>query len=42
MKASRLSFLLSVLCTAALTIGLCFCIITSFIVPADTLRLALA
>ena len=42
MKASRLSFLLSVLCAAALTIGLCFCIITSFIVPADTLRLALA
>ena len=38
MKASRLSFLLSVLCTAALTIGLCFYIITSFIVPADTLR----
>ena len=42
MRASRLSFLLSVLCAAALTIGLCFCIITSFFVPADTLRLALA
>ena len=42
MKASKLSFLLSVLCAAALTIGLCFCVITSFSVPADTLRLALA
>ena len=42
MRASKLSFLLSVLCAAALTIGLCFCIITSFFVPADTLRLALA
>ena len=42
MKASKLSFLLSVLCAAALTVGLCFCVITSFSVPADTLRLALA
>ena len=42
MKASKLSFLLSVLCAAALTVGLCFCVITSFSVPADTFRLALA
>lgn len=42
MRASKLSFLLSVLCAAALTVGLCFCVITSFSVPADALRLALA
>ena len=42
MKASRSTFLTSVLCAAGLSIGLCFCLITSFSIPANSLFLICA
>lgn len=42
MKSSRYTFFTSLLCASGLSGGLCFCIITSFSVPADRLLLACA
>ena len=42
MKPSRYTFFTSLLCASGLSGGLCFCIITSFSVPADRLLLACA
>lgn len=42
MRPSRYAFPAALLCAAGLSIGLCFCVITSFAVPADPVRLLLA
>ena len=42
MRPSRYAFPAALLCAAGLSIGLCFCVITSFAVPVDTVRLLLA
>ena len=42
MRSSRYTFFTSLLCASGLSGGLCFCIITSFSVPADRLLLACA
>lgn len=39
MKPSRCSFVAAILCAAGLSAGLCFCVVTSFSVPTDALRL---
>ena len=42
MRPSRYAFPAALLCAAGLSIGLCFCVITSFAVPVDPVRLLLA
>ena len=42
MKPSRYTFFTSLLCASGLSAGLCFCVITSFSVPADSLLLVCA
>ena len=42
MKPSKYTFFTSLLCASGLTAGLCFCVITSFSVPADSLSLVCA
>ena len=42
MKSSKYMFFTSLLCAAGLSAGLCFCVITSFSVPADALSLICA
>ena len=42
MKSSKYTFFTSLLCASGLSAGLCFCVVTSFSVPADSLSLACA
>ena len=42
MKPSKYTFFASLLCASGLSAGLCFCVVTSFSVPADSLSLACA
>ena len=42
MKPSKYTFFTSLLCAAGLSAGLCFCVITSFLVSADSLSLVFA
>ena len=42
MRPSKYAFPAALLCAAGLSIGLCFCVITSFAVPVDPVRLLLA
>ena len=42
MKSSKYTFFTSLLCASGLSVGLCFCMITSFSVPADSLSLVCA
>ena len=42
MKPSKYTFFTSLLCASGLSAGLCFCVITSFAVPVDPVRLLLA
>lgn len=42
MKSSKYTFFTSLLCASGLSAGLCFCIITSFFVPVDSLSLVCA
>ena len=42
MKSSKYTFFTALLCASGLSVGLCFCVITSFSVPADRLSLVCA
>lgn len=42
MKSSKYTFFTALLCASGLSAGLCFCVITSFSVPADSLSLVSA
>ena len=42
MKPSKYTFFTSLLCASGLSAGLCFCVMTSFAVPADGLSLVCA
>lgn len=42
MKSSKYTFFTALLCSSGLSVGLCFCVITSFSVPADRLSLVCA
>ena len=42
MKPSKYTFFTSLLCASGLSAGLCFCVMTSFAIPADGLSLVCA